>query len=96
MTHIPNPSFGRRGLIAGAAGLLAGAPVPVLAQAVAPPGNTPGGGGQSAVIDVSRARSEPIPIAVPDLGGPDGASAQLGAEIASVIGNDLGAVGCSG
>jgi TolB protein len=93
MIHIPNPSltpsFGRRGLIAGAAGLLAGAPVPVLAQAVAPPATSSGGGGQSAVIDVNRARTEPIPIAVPDLGGPDGASAQLGHDIAGVISNDL-------
>ena len=87
MIHIPNPSVGRRGLIAGAAGLLAAAPIPVFAQAVAPP--TSGGGGQSAVIDVNRARSEPIPIAVPDLGGPDGASAQLGHEIGSVISADL-------
>lgn len=85
MIHIPNPSFGRRGLIAGAAGLLAAAPVPVLAQAVS------GGqsGGTSAVIDVNRARSEPIPIAIPDLGGPDGASEQLGRDMAGVISNDL-------
>ena len=88
MIHIPNPSVGRRGLIAGAAGLLAAAPVPVFAQAVAPP-SAAGGGGQSAVIDVNRARSAPIPIAVPDLGGPDGASAQLGHEIGSVISADL-------
>ena len=94
MIHNPNPSFGRRGLIAGAAGLVtavpvlvAATPVPVLAQAIAPPAS--GGGRQSAVIDVSRARSEPIPIAVPDLGGPDGASAQLGHDIAGVISADL-------
>ena len=89
MIHIPNPFIGRRGVIAGAAGLLGAAPVPVLAQQVAPPG----GGGQSAVIDVNRARTEPIPIALPDLGGPDGASAQLGSEIAGVISNDLGRSG---
>ena len=83
MIHFPNPSVGRRGLIASAAGLLAAAPVPVLAQQTGP------GGGQSAVIDVNRARTEPIPIAVPDLGGPDGTSAQLGNEIASVISADL-------
>ncbi len=81
MIHIPNPHFRRRGLMAGAASLLAAAQVPVLAQAT--------GGGQSAVIDVSRARTEPIPIAVPDLGGPDGASAQLGQQIAGVISADL-------
>ncbi len=75
MIRIPNPSFGRRGLIFGAASALAAAPVPVLAQ--------------SAVIDVNRARTEPIPIAVPDLGGPDPASTQLGHDIAGVISADL-------
>jgi TolB protein len=91
MIHIPNPSLGRRGLIAGAAGLLAAAPVPVLAQAVAPPAGAPpgGGGGQSAVIDVNHARAAPIPIAIPNLGGADGASAQLGQQMASVINADL-------
>jgi TolB protein len=91
MIHIPNPSLGRRGLIASAAGLLAAAPVPVLAQGVAPAtGASPsGGGGPSAVIDVDHARSAPIPIAIPDLGGPDGASAQLGHDIAGVINADL-------
>jgi TolB protein len=86
MILIPNPSVGRRGLIAGAAGLLATAPIPVFAQAVAPPGS---GSGPSAVIDVNRARTEPIPIAIPDLGGPDGASAQLGHDMAAVISADL-------
>jgi len=92
MIHIPNPSIRRRGLITGAAGLttaglLAAAPVPVFAQPVAPPAG--GGNGQSAVIDVNRARTEPIPIAIPDLGGPDGPSAQLGHDIAGVISADL-------
>lgn len=87
MIHIPNPSVGRRGVIAGAAGLLAAAPIPVLAQPGAP--HPSGGGGPSAVIDVNRARTEPIPIAIPDLGGPDGASAQLGHDIAGVISADL-------
>ncbi len=85
MIHIPNPAFGRRGLLAGAAGLITAAPVPVLAQAVAPAG----GGGPSAVIDVNRARAAPIPIAVPDLGG-DGS---LGQQIAGVISNDLAGSG---
>jgi TolB protein len=86
MIHIPNPSLGRRGLIAGAAGLLAAAPVPVLAQAVAPPTGAPqaGGGGDSAVITVDHARAAPIPIAIPDLGG-----GQLGQQIAGVISADL-------
>ena len=43
MIHIPNPSVGRRGLIAGAAGLLAAAPIPVLPQVLS--GGL--GGGQS-------------------------------------------------
>ena len=86
MIHIPNPILGRRGLIASAASSAAmlAAPVPVHAQSL-----PPGGGGQSAVIDVSRARVEPIPIAIPELGGSDGASAQLGRDIAGVITNDL-------
>jgi TolB protein len=78
-----------RGLIAGAAGsaALLASPLPLLAQTSAPaPGQ---GSNQSAVIDVNRARVEPIPIAIPDLGGADGASAQLGKDIASVITNDL-------
>src|SRR3954452_17565704 len=87
MNSILIPSFSRRGLIAGAAGLLATAPIPVLAQ------QTGGSGGPSAVIDVNRARTEPIPIAVPDLGGADGASEQMGRDIAGVITNDLGRSG---
>lgn len=84
MIHIPNPEIRRRDLIIGAAGAaaLAAAPIPVHAQ-------TLGGGGQSAVIDVSRARAEPIPIAIPDLGGGDGATTQLGRDMARVISNDL-------
>jgi TolB protein len=76
MIHTPNPSVRRRSVIAGAAGLLA-APLPVFAQAAS--------SAQSAVIDVNRARTEPIPIAVPDLGGDE----QLGRDIAGVITNDL-------
>jgi len=96
------PGFGRRGLLAGAAGsaALLAARVPVLAQTAPPPAAGPGGGqaagpvggagaGQTAVIDVDRARAAPIPIAIPDLAGLDGASAQLGADIAGVVRNDL-------
>src|SRR5689334_10622972 len=79
MIHIPNPTFRRRDLLA--AGLAAAAPVPVFAQST--------GGQQSAVIDVNRARSEPIPIAIPQLGGADGAAEQMGRDIAGVISNDL-------
>src|SRR4051794_26289754 len=81
MTDLPIPSLTRRSLLAGAAGSAAvlAAPLEAFAQA----------GGQTAVIDVNRARTDPIPIAVPALGGGDGASAQLGQEIATVISNDL-------
>ncbi|MBV9250119.1 MAG: Tol-Pal system protein TolB [Acetobacteraceae bacterium] len=88
MIHIPQFVVGRRGLIAGAAGSasLVAARVPVLAQPAAP---APAGNAQSAVIDVNRARAEPIPIAVPELGGNDGNSTQFGHDIAQVITNDL-------
>src|SRR6185437_11338572 len=71
-----------------AAGILT--PAPVMAQALS--GQQPSGG-QSAVIDVNRARTEPIPIAIPDLGGGDGGSEQMGRDIAGVISNDLGRSG---
>lgn len=83
MIHIPTPAMRRRDLILGAAAAsaAAAAPIPVFAQQTS--------GAQSAVIDVSRARSEPIPIAIPDLGGGDGAAGQLGRDIAGVISADL-------
>jgi TolB protein len=83
MTDLPNFTIGRRGILAGAAGsaLLLGAPDPVFAQQT---------GGQTAVIDVSRARAAPIPIAIPDLAGGSGDSNQLGRDIARVITDDLG------
>lgn len=78
MILIPNPAFRRRDVLLGsaAAALAAAQPIPVLAQAT--------GNGPSAVIDVNRARAEPIPIAVPDFG-----SDQLGRDIAGVVSNDL-------
>jgi TolB protein len=93
--------FGRRGLLAGAAGsaTMLAARVPVMAQTAPPPaagpGNPPAGqaGGSTAVITVDRARAAPIPIAIPDLVGLDGASAQLGAQISGVITSDLGNCG---
>src|ERR1700761_8852981 len=45
--------------------------------------------GRTAVIDVNRARADPIPIAIPAFTGSDGASAQLGQDIANVVTNDL-------
>jgi TolB protein len=99
MIHIPSLSFRRRDLLVSAASalLVAAAPEAVRAQALPPSGPPPagqsGGSGQSAVIDVSQARVAPIPIAIPDLGGSDGASSQLGRDIAGVIAADLGRSG---
>ena len=91
MINLSNPSIGRRGLITSAAGIMTAAagmlvasPLPVLGETAHSSGSGP-----SAVIDVNRARSEPIPIALPDLNGPDGSSAQLGRDIAGVISADL-------
>ena len=87
----PALRVGRRGLIAGTTALLA---VPLLAprQAAAqqPPTNP---GAPSAVIDVDRARSEPIPIAIPALAGAGGDSDRLGRDIAGVITNNLARCG---
>ena len=81
-------SFGRRGLVAGSAALLAG---PTVAHAQAPaPAGAPSA---SAVIDVDRARTAPIPIAIPVLTGSGGDSDRLGSDIAGVISNDLGRSG---
>jgi len=60
----------RRGLILGGAALLT---VPAAARAQ--------GSSQGAVIDITRARTDPIPIAVPALAGGGG----RGADIARVI-----------
>jgi TolB protein len=94
----PALRFGRRGLLAGAAGTasMIAARIPVMAQTASPPAAGPAGaasGGSTAVITVDRARAAPIPIAIPDLVGVDGASAQLGAQISSVITADLGNCG---
>ncbi len=89
MIELPKLPLSRRSLLVGTAGsaTLLATPVMVRAQAAAPP--PAAGGGQSAVIDVNRARTDPIPIAVPPLGGGDGHSAQLGQDIATVVTNDL-------
>ena len=87
MTGLPLLPLGRRSLLVGAAGSAAlfAAPAAVRAQALAPPQAGPAGGGRSAVIDVNRARTDPIPIAIPALGG----GSQLGQDIATVVTNDL-------
>jgi TolB protein len=85
MTTPISPFLGRRSLLGAAAGsaALIGARVPVLAQP-APPPAAGAGGGQSAVIDVNRARADPIPIAITDLAGDP-----LGAQISGVVTADL-------
>ena len=70
--------FGRRGLIAAG---IAAAPLLARAQSV-------GQGNQQPEITVEKARSAPIPIAIPTFPGSD-----LGAQIAGVIINDLGRSG---
>jgi TolB protein len=83
MNRLSIVPLSRRSLMAGAAGsaaLIANTRA-VRAQASS--------GGRTAVIDVNRARAEPIPIAIPSFTGSDGASAQLGQDIANVVTNDL-------
>lgn len=65
------------------------APAPAPAAPASAPPAAQGPGGQSAVIDVNRARTAPIPIAIPALAGSDGASQRLGQDIAGVITSDL-------
>jgi TolB protein len=92
MTNLPIRPFRRRSLFAGVSGagvvLASGAGFDV--RALAAPA---AGGGQSAVIDVNRARTDPIPIAIPAFGGGDGSSAQLGQDMANVMTSDLGRSG---
>ncbi|MBN9509891.1 MAG: Tol-Pal system protein TolB [Alphaproteobacteria bacterium] len=88
----PPRDFGRRGLIAGTAALLA-SPLSAAPAAAAQPPAPAASGGQSAVIDVDRARAEPIPIAIPALAGTGGDSERLGRDIAGVITNNLGRCG---
>ena len=83
MSLLTPPTLRRRTLLTGSAGLLAAPALHVrsaLAQA-APPA--------SAVIDVDRARTDPIPIAIPNLVGTGGDADRMGRDIASVITNNL-------
>ncbi len=78
----------RRGLLALSGAALA---TPVLAAApafgqAAPPAAPQNPSAQSAVIDVDHARTDPIPIAIPDFGG----GSDLSRGLAQVITNDLG------
>ncbi len=66
------PIIGRRGVLAGTATLLA---APAAAQQA--------GGAPAAAITVDRARTDPIPIAIPTMGG------DLGSQITDVVSADL-------
>jgi len=80
-----NPTFSRRFALLGGAGLLA-APA-ILSRSALAQGAAPSTGGQQ-YIDITRARTNPIPIALPDFTGAGG-GAQLGANITRVIANNL-------
>jgi TolB protein len=93
-TELPPPAIrlGRRGMVAGSAALLAAPLLGARAMAAQPPAANPGA--PSAVIDVDRARAEPIPIAIPPLASSGGAdSDRLGRDIAGVITNNLARCG---
>jgi TolB protein len=68
-------TFDRRSLLTGAAGILA---TPLAAQAQS-----------GTVIDITRARTEPVPIAIPDMAGTGSDGARLGAALSRVISNNL-------
>ncbi|MBU6498013.1 MAG: Tol-Pal system protein TolB [Rhodospirillales bacterium] len=82
-------SLGRRGLAGVAASLLA---APAAFAQNQPTAGT-GAAGATAVIDVNRARTDPIPIAIPVLSGASGDAERLGRDIAGVITNNLGRCG---
>jgi TolB protein len=84
----PGPLLHRRSILTAALAGLA-APATTRAQAAAPPAS----GGQTAVIDVNRARAAPIPIALPALAGADPAAQQMGNNIIGVVSNDLASSG---
>ena len=79
----------RRGLVVLSAASLAVPVLPAAAFAQAPPAPPQNPGAQSAVIDVDHARTNPIPIAIPDFGG----GSTLSRGLAQVITNDLGNCG---
>lgn len=78
------PLIGRRAALATAAATLVAPgvwswPLPAQAQQAT----------QGAVIDITRARTDPIPIAVPDFAGTSPEAQRLGRDIAQVILNNL-------
>src|SRR5215469_17581318 len=87
MTALPPPPLSRRSMLASAAGTAALLATPNVGRAQSPalpPQQAPASGGRTAVIDVNRARTDPIPVAIPPFGGD-----QLGQDIATVVSNDL-------
>jgi len=88
MTDFLSAPIRRRGLIAASTALLA-APAPWTRLALAQAANAPG----SAVIDVDRARTDPIPVAIPVFVGSGGDTDRLGRDIAGVITNNLARCG---
>ncbi|WP_424811162.1 Tol-Pal system beta propeller repeat protein TolB [Roseococcus sp. YIM B11640] len=46
-------------------------------------------GNQPTIVDITRARTEPIPIAIPDMAGTSGDGARIGQQISRVITNNL-------
>jgi len=89
----------RRALLARAACAAGSLALPAVAGAQTPAAAAPAApapaasSGQSAVIDVNRARAAPIPIALPALAGADPESQQLGSDIIQVVSNDLSSSG---
>jgi TolB protein len=76
----------RRSLLAAAAAAPVFAAAPAFAQAAAPAAAPPA---QTAAIDVDHARTDPIPIAIPDFAG----GTDVARGLAEVITNDLGRSG---
>jgi TolB protein len=91
MTVPSTISLSRRGLIA--TGLAGGATLLAAPTGLHAQGGGAGAGAQSAVIDVNRARTDPIPVAIPDFIGAGGDAGQVGRDMATVITNDLGRCG---
>lgn len=80
-------SLSRRRLLGtSATGLM----LPSLARAQSALGGTPAGGDSGPAINVSGAQNAPIPIAIPIMTDPSGASSKFGSEITQVISDDLG------
>jgi TolB protein len=72
---LPVVTTSRRSLLTGSAGILM---TPLAAQAQS-----------GTVIDITRARTEPVPIAIPDMAGTGSDGTRLGAQISRVIANNL-------